>query len=151
MKNVFLSTLIVCFHSHTFTFLSLPLSLVQVLLWVLALATVAMVTAWKRITPQLWIVYNYCNNIIILITINLSLFLLILSLSVFVVSEYILSTDNVYPAYIAMSTGAVGLIMFWRYEWAPCTLVLYYDRKGSLWGICYHVLIYNPCYSTNNN
>ena len=47
--------------SHTFSFLSLPLSLVQVLLWALALATVAMVTIWKKITPQLWIIYNSCK------------------------------------------------------------------------------------------
>ena len=51
--------------------------------------------------------------------------MLVLSLSVFVVSEYILSTDNVYPAYIAMSTGAVGLIMFWRYNYIVCTLKIY--------------------------
>ena len=47
--------------SHRFTFLSLPLSLVQVLLWALALATVVIVTLWKRITPQLWTVYNVCK------------------------------------------------------------------------------------------
>ena len=47
-----------------FSFLSLPLSLVQVLLWVLALATVVMVMLWKRITPQVWVSYNCCKPLL---------------------------------------------------------------------------------------
>ena len=35
---------------------------------------------------------------------------------VFVLSEYILSNDNVYPPFVAMTTGAAGLILFWRYR-----------------------------------
>ena len=92
----------------------MPLSLVQVLLWALALATVAMVTVWKKITPQLWIIYNSCNPQMTNYYFKKIVLILTLFLSVFVVSEYILSTDDVYPAYISMSTGAVGLIMFWR-------------------------------------
>ncbi|CAI7990450.1 hypothetical protein GBAR_LOCUS491 [Geodia barretti] len=78
--------------SHTFSLLSLPLSLVQLLIWCITVATVAMVTFHKRVTPVVWIPFNI----------------------VFVVLEYVLSYDGAYSHLLALTTASLAALLFWR-------------------------------------
>lgn len=65
----------------------------QLLLWALAMATVAIVPLWKSASSQVWLGHS----------------------SLLVLAEYVLSWDGVYPPYLAMATGLAAAVLFWRY------------------------------------
>lgn len=44
--------------SHTSSFLYLPLSFLQLMLWLMALVGVAYMTLWARMTPRVLVLYN---------------------------------------------------------------------------------------------
>lgn len=80
------------FITHTSSFLYIPLSVLQVLLWTMALVGVALMTLWSRMTPGVVAVYN----------------------AALVICEFILTGDDVYPLSISMVTSIVAIVTFWR-------------------------------------
>ena len=99
---------------HNFSFLSLPLNFVQLLLWCLAMATVAIATFWRKTTLNLLIVYNTGKGVCDMCD-EWGVCGVMLLFSVFVFCEYLLSWDGVYPDVVAMVTTATAAVMFWRF------------------------------------
>lgn len=78
--------------SHSFSFISLPLSIVQLLIWCITMVTIAMVIFHNQLTPNIWILFNI----------------------VFVIVEYILCYDGMYLPYLALTTATMATVLFWR-------------------------------------
>ena len=96
--------------SRNSSFLSLPLSVLQLLLMVMALVGVAVMTLWTKVTPQLLAAYNVGEYRRRLLTCHVYVLV-----SAFVLFEYILTWDDVYPLSVSMTTGVIAVFTFWRY------------------------------------
>lgn len=78
--------------SYNLSFLAVPLSLFQLLLMVLSFCSLYIVVCWKHLTGNVWLLHT----------------------AVFVLFEYILLADGVYPVYLALATGALASVLYWR-------------------------------------